>query len=105
MVGTNVKTDTNVKLPLSFILYGSFAFVAAQFILFFNSKDLLTGLFRIPTIWMSVDFFMLGFAVMTAMGAMYQLVPVVFLAPIWNQAFGFLQFFLTAIGITGFAFL
>lgn len=105
MVGTNVKTDTNVKLPLSFILYGLFAFVAAQFILFFNSKDLLTGLFRIPKIWMSAHFFMLGFAVMTAMGAMYQLVPVVFLTPIWNQAFGFLQFFLTAIGITVFAFL
>ncbi|MED1939268.1 hypothetical protein ACOSZF_02310 [Cytobacillus firmus] len=40
---------------------------------------------------------------MTAMGAMYQLVPVAFLTPIWNERFGFSQFTVTAFGILYFA--
>jgi hypothetical protein len=40
---------------------------------------------------------------MTAMGAMYQLVPVAFLTKIWNEKFGFFQFAVTAIGIVTFA--
>lgn len=35
------------------------------------------------------------------MGAMYQLVPVAFLAPIWNQKLGYIQFIITVVGITG----
>src|SRR5690625_2800478 len=54
---------------------------------------------------MSAHFLLLGFAAMVAMGAMYQLVPVVFLTPIWNEKFGFIQFFVTASGITSFAVL
>lgn len=99
----NIKTDTNIKIPIGFICFGLFAFVAAQLITFLNSDELLIGQFRIPQIWMSAHFLIIGFAVMVAMGAMYQLVPVVFLTPIWNQTFGFIQFFVTAIGITSFA--
>lgn len=40
---------------------------------------------------------------MVAMGAMYQLVPVAFLTPIWNEKFGFAQFSVTAVGIAAFA--
>ncbi|MBU5342410.1 hypothetical protein [Caldifermentibacillus hisashii] len=105
MMETNMKTDTNIKLPISFILYGLAALVVSQLILFLNSSDLIEGQFRIPDIWMAVHFLMLGFAVMTAMGAMYQLVPVAFLTPIWNQTFGFIQFFITAVGMTLFAIL
>lgn len=96
----SMKSETNIKLPISFIVYALVAFVASQFILFLNSSELLVGQFRIPDIWMSAHFLLLGFAVMVAMGAMYQLVPVAFLTPIWNETFGFIQFFVTAIGIT-----
>lgn len=105
MLGTSIKSDTNIKLPFSFIIFALIAFVFSQIILFINSNELVNGLFRIPNIWMSAHFLLLGFAVMTAMGAMYQLVPVAFLTPIWNQKFGFIQFFITAIGIVSFAFL
>lgn len=105
MPGTNMKTDTNIKLPLSFILYGLVALVAAQFILLINSDLLTASHFRIPDIWMGAHFLLLGYAVMIAMGAMYQLVPVAFLTPIWNQKFGFAQFIVTAVGITAFAIL
>ena len=101
----NIKSDTNIKLPISFIVFALVAFVASLMILFFNSSELLGGQFRIPQIWMSAHFLLLGFAVMVAMGAMYQLVPVAFLTPIWNQTFGFYQFFVTAIGIGSFSIL
>lgn len=86
-------------------MFALVAFVASLMILFFNSSELLGGQFRIPQIWMSAHFLLLGFAVMVAMGAMYQLVPVAFLTPIWNQTFGFYQFFVTAIGIGSFSIL
>ncbi|MGM8215685.1 hypothetical protein ACLIA0_08910 [Bacillaceae bacterium W0354] len=73
--------------------------MSSQIILFLNSHVLLTGNFRTPEIWMSAHFLLLGFTVMVAMGAMYQLVPVVFLTPIWSIKFGIVQFIVTATGI------
>ena len=105
MPGPSMKSDTNIKLPLGFIIFALLAFAVSQIILFFNSSELLVGMFRIPKIWMSAHFLLLGFAVMTAMGAMYQLIPVAFLTSIWNQKLGFIQFFITAIGLTSFALL
>lgn len=95
----NLKSDTNIKLPIGFIVSALIAFVVSQIILVVNSSELLAGQFRIPDIWMSAHFLLLGFAVMVAMGAMYQLVPVAFLTKIWNEKFGFVQFFVTVIGI------
>ncbi|WP_026905792.1 hypothetical protein [Paucisalibacillus globulus] len=93
------KSATNIKLPISFIVYALFAFSCSQIILFMNSSDMLIGQFRLPDIWMGAHFLLLGFAVMVAMGAMYQLVPVAFLTPIWNERFGFIQFGITALGV------
>src|SRR5699024_1244095 len=56
-------------------------------------------------IWMGAHFLLLGFAVMIAMGAMYQLIPVALLTTIWNETFGFIQLAITIIGITVFAIL
>ncbi|MBM7554055.1 hypothetical protein [Thalassobacillus pellis] len=95
----NQKTETNIKLPLSFIMFGLGSFVISQIILFLNSDSLTNGVFRMPDIWMAAHFLLLGWAVMVVMGAMYQLVPVAFLTAIWNETFGFVQFFLTAAGV------
>ncbi|MUK90597.1 hypothetical protein GMD78_19760 [Ornithinibacillus sp. L9] len=105
MPGANMKIDTDIRLPLSFILYGLLALVISQVILFVSNDALLTGHFRIPDIWMGAHFLLLGYAVMVAMGAMYQLVPVAFLTPIWSQKFGFVQLGITVIGVTAFAIL
>ena len=101
----SMKSDTNIKIPLAFIIYALVALVAAQIILFFNNDLLLGAQFRTPDIWMGTHFLLLGFAVMIAMGAMYQLVPVAFLTPIWSQKLGLVQFLLTAAGVTLFAVL
>ena len=41
MPGPNMKSDTNIKLPLSFIVFALLAFSVSQIILFFNSTELL----------------------------------------------------------------
>lgn len=100
-----MKSTTNIKLPLSFFLYAFIALVIGQITLLLNTDLLLVGAFRTPQIWMGIHFILLGFAVMIVMGAMYQLVPAAFSTPIWNQTFGFVQFYITSVGITLFAFL
>ncbi|MEH7075525.1 hypothetical protein [Neobacillus drentensis] len=96
-------SETNIKLPFSFILFSLIALVLSQVLLLVNGQLMATGSFRIPVIWSSAHLLVLGWALMAAMGAMYQLVPVAFLTNIWNEKFGFIQFFVTAVGITSFS--
>lgn len=103
MIPQNMGSETNIKLPFSFILFSIIAIVVSQALFLVNGEALLHGIFRIPAIWSAAHLFILGWALMIAMGAMYQLVPVAFLTPIWNEKFGFIQFAVTAIGIAAFA--
>ncbi|WML45056.1 hypothetical protein [Neobacillus sp. PS3-40] len=103
MLPQNMGSETNIKLPFSFIFFSLIALVFSQVILISNGQLLSNGSFRIPAIWSAAHLLILGWALMTAMGAMYQLVPVAFLAKIWNEKFGFIQFFITAAGIVSFA--
>ncbi|WP_214482517.1 hypothetical protein [Bacillus sp. SM2101] len=103
MFPKQATTETNIKLPFLFIFFSLLAFLASQFILVFQGENIVKGLYRIPEIWSSAHLLILGWAVMVAMGAMYQLVPVVFLTPIWSERLGFLQFFLSAIGVSSLA--
>jgi len=105
MPGSSMSSSTNIKLPLSFIIFGIVTFVLAQTILLFGTDVLSIGQFRVPLVWSGAHFLLLGFAVMICMGAMYQLVPVAFLTPIWNQTFGIFQFIVTVIGFIAFAVL
>src|SRR5690625_4974360 len=88
-----------------FMFYCLFSFVSLQIVVVIHFGSLLLGNFRVPSIWMGAHFLLLCFAVMVVMGAMYQLVPVAFLTPIWNQTFGFIQLIVTVIGFTSFTFL
>lgn len=101
----NMKSSTDIKLPLGFILFGLIAFVIAQGILLYGYSFLESGQFRSPAIWSGAHFLLLGFAMMVAMGAMYQLVPVAFLTEIWSHKLGYIQLWITIIGITCFAIL
>ncbi|MGG3469595.1 hypothetical protein ABES02_19195 [Neobacillus pocheonensis] len=96
-------SETNIKLPISFIFISLLALVLSQIILLINGHMLIGGSFRIPPVWSSAHLLVLGWALMAAMGAMYQLVPVAFLTKIWNEKFGFIQFFITAAGILTFS--
>jgi hypothetical protein len=103
MLPQNKGSETNIKLPVSFILFSLLALILSQFLLLLNGQMMVNGSFRIPAIWSSAHLLVLGWALMAAMGAMYQLVPVAFLTSIWNEKFGFLQFFITSIGIATFS--
>ncbi|MFC4182146.1 hypothetical protein [Saccharococcus thermophilus] len=103
MIPTNTAYETNIRLPLLFIVFGVVAFVAAQAILLAAGPAVVSGVFRLPNIWAAAHLAVLGFALMIAMGAMYQLVPVAFLTPIWSEQLGFVQFFITAAGIIAFS--
>ncbi|WP_308303504.1 hypothetical protein [Bacillus canaveralius] len=103
LIPNSIGSETNIKLPLFFICYSLFAFVISQIILLLNGEQMISGSFRIPAVWSAAHLLVLGWALMIAMGSMYQLVPVVFLTPIWNERFGFFQFAVTAAGITWFA--
>jgi hypothetical protein len=103
MLPQNMGSETNIKLPFSFILFSLIALMFSQILLLVNGQLIADGSFRIPVIWSSAHLLILGWALMAAMGAMYQLVPVAFLTNIWNEKFGFIQFFVTAIGIVTFS--
>jgi hypothetical protein len=103
MFTTNQTYETNIRLPFSFILFGVIAFFASQVILLFSGPYMINETFRIPGVWAAAHLAILGWALMVAMGAMYQLVPVAFLTPIWNETLGFIQFMITALGISLFS--
>ncbi|MGG3562547.1 hypothetical protein ABES03_13215 [Neobacillus rhizosphaerae] len=103
MLPQSMGSETNIKLPISFILFSLIALVLSQLILLINGQMLTAGSFRIPAIWSSAHLLVLGWALMAAMGAMYQLVPVAFLTKIWSEKFGFIQFAITAAGILSFS--
>lgn len=103
MIPQTAGMETNIKLPFSFIFMSLISLVASQIILVMNSEIISNGIFRTPGIWSAAHLFVLGWALMVAMGAMYQLVPVAFLTPIWSEKFGFIQFGITASGIIWFA--
>ncbi|MFS0776357.1 hypothetical protein ABC255_10150 [Neobacillus sp. 3P2-tot-E-2] len=105
MLPQTMGSETNIKLPFSFIIFSLVALVLSQILVLVNGQMVVNGSFRIPAIWSAAHLLVLGWALMVAMGAMYQLIPVAFLTPIWNEKFGFIQFFVTAIGIASFSWM
>lgn len=103
MLSSHSGNETNIKLPLSFIFVSIIALIGSQILLLFHGDFLLDGQFRVPGIWSAAHLFILGWALMIAMGAMYQLVPVAFLTPIWSEKFGFIQMGVYIVGVFSFA--
>ncbi|WP_240376971.1 hypothetical protein [Bacillus piscicola] len=93
------KSETDIRLPILFILFALLSFVASQGLLFMDAENVVNGFYRTPLIWSAAHLLLLGWGTMVAMGAMYQLVPVAFLVPIWSMRLGYMQFFITAVGI------
>ncbi|MDP4163714.1 MAG: hypothetical protein Q8906_14270 [Bacillota bacterium] len=103
MLPQSMGSETNIKLPFSFIIFSTVALVASQILLLFKGVMIAEGIFRTPAVWSAAHLLILGWALMTAMGAMYQLVPVAFLTPIWSEKLGYFQFFISSVGISLFA--
>ncbi|HBI02490.1 MAG TPA: hypothetical protein DDY49_00485, partial [Paenibacillaceae bacterium] len=70
MIPQTAGMETNIKLPFSFIFISLISLVASQIILVMNSEIISNGIFRTPGIWSAAHLFVLGWALMVAMGAM-----------------------------------
>lgn len=103
MISTHSGNETNIKLPFSFIFTSIIALIGSQILFLLQGDFIVNSLFRVPGVWSAAHLFILGWALMVAMGAMYQLVPVAFLTPIWSEKFGFLQYAVYTIGVFSFA--
>jgi cbb3-type cytochrome oxidase subunit 1 len=100
---TSTQT-TSVRLPLQFTVLGLFLFVMAQFLFWFAGPSILNGYIRNPIVLGTVHLFLIGWATMVTMGAMYQLVPVAFQVNIYSEKLGHVQFFLTFVSFFGFLY-
>lgn len=103
MFSSHSGNETNIKLPFSFIFISIIALFGSQILLLLHGDYLINDQFRVPGVWSAAHLFLLGWALMVTMGAMYQLVPVAFLTPIWSERFGFVQFGVYVIGVFSFA--
>jgi len=89
------------KLPFYFLLTGVVAFLLLNVILYLGIPSFIDGNVRGPVLWTAAHLTLLGWVMMVAMGAMYQLVPVALQVPIYSEKLGYFQFFIYTIGILG----
>jgi hypothetical protein len=101
--GLSSFTIEDVKLPMKFILTGVLLFVTSQGLLIEAISPLVQNTPQLPSVWAAVHLLILGFAVMVAMGAMYQLVPVALQTSIYSLRLGHLQFVIYTVGTLGMA--
>lgn len=100
-VSTDVKSAG--KLPFFFLISGIFCLLLSNILLFWAVPNLAAGSYRTPTVWGWAHLFILGFATMVAMGAMYQLIPVALQVSVKSLKLGYYQFVIYALGVFGLA--
>jgi len=92
----------SLRLPLQYIFVSLFCLALSQILMFEAGPHLLKGDYRVPSMWAVSHLLIIGWSCMVAMGAMYQLVPVAFLTPIYSERIGYIQFHLMTLSIVGF---
>lgn len=93
--------ETPIQVPFSFFLFAALSLPLSQAFLLFGLSDLAGGTFRSLPILAAVHLYLLGFALMVATGAVYQLAPVVFLTPIRSLWAAYVQAIFLMVGTAG----
>lgn len=91
----------DIRLPMQFIVTGLLLFVAAQGMVLVSVEPLAMGNAQVPTVLAAAHLLILGFGVMVASGAMYQLVPVALQTSIYSTRLGHWQFVIYTVGTLG----
>lgn len=91
----------DIRLPMQFIVTGLVLFVIAQGMVLLTVDALARGVPHTPTGLATAHLLILGFGVMIALGAMYQLVPVALQTNIYSTRLGHWQFVVYTIGTLG----
>ena len=89
------------RLPFSFIFTGIAGFVVFHLLSLANFAGWVGDMPRTPDGWFRVHLLVLGWAAMTAMGAVYQLISVVLQSKIYSERLGFIQYAFFLIGLLG----
>ncbi|OMF15198.1 hypothetical protein BK131_09900 [Paenibacillus amylolyticus] len=89
------------RLPFLFIITGIFGFVMYHAFSLLSLTGWLGDELRGPEGWFHAHLFVLGWATMLAMGAIYQLIHVILQSNIYSLILGYCHYFLFSIGIAG----
>lgn len=100
----NASSLGDVKLSYRFISVGLFSLILYLILFYVGIGDLSVGVYRANHIWTLAHLFILGFLVMTAMGVMYQLLPVALLVQIYSTKLAKIQFWIYFVGVAGLAY-
>jgi hypothetical protein len=102
MLSPSSSKTPSLRLPFQYICLGLVFLVISQILMLKAGPLLLEGNIRTPYIWILSHMLIVGWASMVVMGAMYQLVPVAFLVPIFSERIGYIQFYLMTLSLLGF---
>ncbi|MHB9144847.1 MAG: hypothetical protein ACYC5Y_05875 [Symbiobacteriia bacterium] len=101
-VATSLVTSKapSLRLPFQFFAAALFFFTLLNLLLFWQAPRLLTLGFTNPVLLTATHLFTLGFATMAAMGALYQLVPVILQVALASEPLGFVHFWIYLAGVS-----
>ncbi|MBS4219524.1 hypothetical protein KHA96_14500 [Bacillus sp. FJAT-49711] len=89
------------RLPFSFIITGMVGFVLFHILSLFSLYEWINVGLRGPSGWFHTHLFILGWATMLAMGAVYQLIHVILQSKIYSETLGFIHYAFFTIGLCG----
>ncbi|QMV44516.1 heme-copper oxidase family protein [Cohnella cholangitidis] len=89
------------RLPFLFIVTGMIGFVVFHATSLFSLFDWMNTDLRGPTGWFQIHLFVLGWATMLAMGAVYQLINVILQSNVYSERLGYAHYFAFAVGLSG----
>jgi len=89
------------RLPFLFIITGILGFVGFHMASLLSLSQWLAEELRGPSGWFHVHFFVLGWATMLAMGAIYQLIHVILQRNIYSEKLGYVHYVLFTVGLVG----
>lgn len=92
------------RLPFLFIATGIFGFVLFHATSLMSLTGWLGEDIRGPAGWFQVHLFVLGWATMLAMGAVYQLINVILQANLYSERLGYIHYALFTVGLFGLLF-
>ncbi|MEK4251038.1 cbb3-type cytochrome c oxidase subunit I [Paenibacillus sp. FSL W7-1287] len=89
------------RLPFLFIITGILGFVAFHTASLLSLTQWLAEELRGPSGWFHIHLFVLGWATMLAMGAIYQLIHVILQRNIYSEKLGYIHYVLFTVGLVG----
>ncbi|MDU4697279.1 MAG: hypothetical protein E6Y08_15800 [Paenibacillus sp.] len=92
------------RLPFLFIVTGIFGFVLFHATSLMSLTGWIGDDIRGPAGWFQVHLFVLGWATMLAMGAIYQLINVILQSNIYSERLGYVHYALFTVGLFGLLF-